>query len=183
MNRGNILPEVLREALDYNEESGALTWKARPVSHFKKRKDSIWWNAKFPGTEAFKSVDKDGYWCGSICDRKLRAHRVIWAVVYGDWPADLIDHKDGDVKNNKIQNLRLATNSQNQQNKKFSSNKSGFKGVYVTGKKFTDAKRYQAMIQVNGSQKFLGLYPTAEEAHKAYCDAAVKHFGEFARAT
>lgn len=93
----------------------------------------------------------------------------------------MIDHINGKPDDNRIENLRLATNSQNQQNKRYCGKASGFKGVYVTGPRFTDAKRYQAMIMVNRRAIFLGLHPTAELAHAAYAAAARKYFGDFAR--
>lgn len=99
----------------------------------------------------------------------------------GNWPKDMLDHRNTNTANNKFENLREATNAQNQQNRRFRGNATGFKGVYRTGPRFTDAKRFQAMIMVAGKSTFLGLFPNPEQAAAAYAAAAAKHFGEFAR--
>ncbi len=59
-------------------------------------------------------------------------------------------------------------------------NATGYKGVMFSG----DTKRkkpYAAQIAVNGKRICIGRYATAEEAHKAYCEAAKRHHGEFSR--
>lgn len=106
------------------------------------------------------------------------AHRVAWALHYGWWPQTFLDHANGDPTDNRITNLREATPSQNVANSRRASwNTSGYKGV-VWNKK---SRRWQGQIRINGKLKYLGLFPTAEGAHAAYTDAAVKFFGEFAR--
>jgi hypothetical protein len=87
-----------------------------------------------------------------------------------------IDHADLDKVNNRIQNLRPATNSQNQANtKRRPTNRSGFKGVAWN----TNAKLWKAGITVNGKNNHLGYFSTPEEAHEAYCAAAKMIFGDF----
>jgi hypothetical protein len=89
-----------------------------------------------------------------------------------------VDHIDGDTLNNRRSNLRLATHTQNQQNKRrYKNNTSGFKGVYWD----KQCLKWKALIAVNGKRKLLGLFNTPELAHSAYCAAANEHFGEFAR--
>lgn len=115
-----------------------------------------------------------------IKNRNYQLHRIIWALHYGEIPDGLIDHIDGNPFNNKISNLRIATHSQNQMNRKRqSNNQSGFKGVSVQGgnRKFP----YRASIMANGKRVGLGTFKTPEEAHEAYCQAAVKMHGSFAR--
>lgn len=92
-------------------------------------------------------------------------------------PHEQADHINGNGLDNRRENLRLATKSQNNANRRISkNNKSGYKGVSwhkASGK-------WVAGIKVNGKSINLGGYDTPEQAHKAYCDAAIKYFGEFA---
>jgi hypothetical protein len=89
-----------------------------------------------------------------------------------------IDHIDGNPLNNAISNLRLATKTQQQQNTRVRArNRSGLKGAIY----HTDRKVWTSRIKVDGKRIFLGTFHTAEEAHDAYCEAATKYFGTFAR--
>lgn len=104
-------------------------------------------------------------------------HRVAWFLHYGEWPDRHVDHINGNRSDNRIINLRLATNSENLRNRlKPRNNTSGYKGVsYI--------KRYdiyQATIRVEGKNKFLGRFASPEAAADAYQRAALKHHGEFA---
>lgn len=93
------------------------------------------------------------------------------------WP--MVDHRDGNGLNNTRGNLRSATESQNQANRRIGGgrNKSGFKGV-SWHKRF---HYWQAQIRVNGRHFHLGTFADPEEAAREYDAAAVVHFGEFAR--
>jgi hypothetical protein len=91
---------------------------------------------------------------------------------------EIVDHIDSNTLNNRRENLRLATYSQNSMNTRISSrNTSGYKGVSVDA----TGNSWRAQIKAEGEIKYLGLYSTPEEAHEAYKIAAVKYFGEFAR--
>ncbi len=102
---------------------------------------------------------------------------VIWVLHHGDWPpiGYWIDHKDGVKANRKITNLRLATPTQNQQNK------AGY-GAYSKGVTWRDRKikPWQAKIRVDGERIHLGSFETEEEAAEAYKQAAAQYHGEFA---
>lgn len=90
----------------------------------------------------------------------------------------LTDHINGDGLDNRRANLRPATDSQNQANKKKPvDNTSGFKGVYFK----RDANGWIAKIVVRGKFIYLGRFASAEDAARAYDAAALEHFGEFAR--
>lgn len=106
-----------------------------------------------------------------------KTSRFIWLHYYGEWPPQdqWVDHKDGIKSNNRIDNLRLATPTQNQQNK------AGY-GSYAKGVTWRNRKEkpFQAKIRVNGDRIHLGSFATEEEAAEAYRQAAKEHHGEFA---
>lgn len=89
-----------------------------------------------------------------------------------------VDHINRDRLDNRRCNLRLATYSQNNANKKLvaRSSKTGFRGVY----KAPTSRRFSAQIRYGGKTHRLGLYDSPEEAAKAYDAAARYIFGEFA---
>jgi hypothetical protein len=112
----------------------------------------------------------------SFNKKTLYVHHVIFFMHYGYLPK-YIDHADGNSLNNKIENLRPATQSQNLANscaKK--TNTSGYKGV--TYRK--DTEKWQAAIMVNGKHISLGSYSTKEKAALAYKNGSEKYFEEFA---
>ena len=106
--------------------------------------------------------------------RGLRLHRVIMRA-----PDDMfVDHINGDGLDNRRANLRIATASQNQHNKrKYNNNKSGFKGVSW----HNSGKKWCAQIRLNGKSIYLGLFDNPEDAHAAYCEASSKIHGEYGR--
>lgn len=109
-----------------------------------------------------------------IGGRIVKAHRLIWALVYGTWPPE-IDHIDCDGRNNRLSNLRLATRSQNGANRRPWKNKQLPKGVTL------HRGAYVAQIRAGGRLRYLGRFKCPEEAHAAYCAEALKAHGEFAR--
>lgn len=107
-----------------------------------------------------------------------RIHRTILSRILQRplTSKEQVDHIDGNRLNNIRENLRLASNSQNGKNRRISKlNKSGYKGVYKVRDK------WRVAIKVNYKLIHLGYFNTPEEAHKAYCEAAIKYHGEFAR--
>jgi HNH endonuclease len=94
------------------------------------------------------------------------AHRLAWLVYYGVWPAEQLDHVNGDKLDNRIANLREVSNQTNNQNhrKAKKNSKTGFLGV--VHEKRGDG--YVAYLRVAGRTKNLGTYRTPEEAHSVY---------------
>ncbi len=159
------LLELIRSSLWYDRESGEIRW-ARTLSNRAR-------GGALAGTRT-----KSGYITIRIGRKDLRAHRVAWLLAYGAWVLCDIDHKDGNRSNNAIDNLRLATRSQNNANSKRSKrNKSGIKCVHFDKR----AGRWMASIARGGKGKFLGYFDKKEDAAIAYRSAAVFIYGEFAR--
>jgi HNH endonuclease len=109
--------------------------------------------------------------------KKYSAARLAWFYMTGKWPRNEIDHKDCDPLNNRLDNLREATRSENLINWPNFRNKHGLRGVSMHGR---SQKFYKAYICVNGKRTYLGSFKSAEEAHAAYCVAAARLHGEFA---
>lgn len=157
-----ILPSQaeLQALLDYDPLTGILTWKHRP--------DSVrGWNKRYAGKPAFTATNEHGYKVGAINSVNMKAHRVIFKLVYGFDPV-FIDHEDHDRSNNRLTNLRDASRKQNQQNmKKTKANSSGTTGVSWNAQK----NGWDAYIGVNGRKKYLGRFKTIQEAQEARSDA------------
>lgn len=109
----------------------------------------------------------------SIDGRKYLAHHIVWLHVRGAWPSVEIDHRDGDALNNRLDNLREATRSQNAMNVGRRAPRSGFRGVSQNGSGFA------AGIHAAGKYHYIGQFRTAEQAHEAYQRAAKDLHGEF----
>jgi hypothetical protein len=98
-------------------------------------------------------------------------------LAYGEFPEMSIDHINGIKTDNRLQNLRLATKSQNALNsKRHKDNTSGYKGVSWNKR----LAKWGARITINGKYKHIGLFKNVEDAASAYAAAAYMHHGEFA---
>lgn len=151
----------LKEMLDYEPTTGLFRWKIKP-------------NRRIRIGSVAGSKTSWGYLEVEIHGERYRLHRLAWAFVNGKLPTTDIDHINGVRDDNRISNLRLATRSQNNHNKPIQkNNRCGYKGVC----KPKHTNKYAAHIK----GKYIGYYETQEEAHAAYCAAAHKEFGEYAR--
>jgi hypothetical protein len=156
--------ELMRSLLSYEPETGEFSWLC-DRSNIKAGSIAGWINNK-------------GYRLIRIGARCVPAHRIAWAMTFGEYPSKQIDHIDGDRSNNRLSNLRLATLMENCRNRKLGKrNKLGFKGIY----RMKGSDVFVAHIRIGGSKMIsLGSYDTPEEAAHAYNKAAVLHHGEFA---
>jgi len=155
----------LDELFDIDVEAGAMKWKACPR----------------PGRDGMDAgcLTVHGYAQVKIDGRFYRRSRVIWFYGKGAWPSIEIDHRNLVKSDDRIDNLREATFSQNMFNTPiFSSNTSGCKGVDWR----PDKKRWRARIMANGRTRSLGHYKSYEAAVAARNAAAEVEHGEFARA-
>jgi hypothetical protein len=162
-------PEQLRQLLDYDPETGALTWRARGPEMFKPairpaKTRAAKWSAKNAGKLALTADNGDGYLIGRVYGSNHRAHRVIWAMHYGAWPAGDVDHINGNRKDNRIVNLRAATKGENARNAaKRRDNTSGACGVSW----HRHSGKWMARIKMDGKSIFLGRFTNLEDAVKA----------------
>jgi len=159
----------------FREEDGRLFWLERPSHHFSTAGPWKTWNARFAGKEAGCLWKGSSRWQVTLNNRRLHRYHVVWALHHGEW-ASQIDHRDRNPHNDRIDNLRIATQSQNIFNRPADvRNKSGYRGVTW------DAARgkWYACIQVHGRSKGLGRYDDPSDAHAAYLAAAREIFGEF----
>lgn len=121
--------------------------------------------------------DARGYMRIGIDGKRYLQHRIIYLLFHGHLPP-VVDHIDGNPTNNRIENLRAATNAENLQNMKLSpSNTSGGKNVSWDRK----AKKWLVMLKVNGAKKYLGLFKDFELADLVASEARNKFHGQFAR--
>jgi len=126
------------------------------------------------------SIRPDGYYELSICGKTYLSHRIAWAMFYGEPPSESIDHINTDRSDNRIENLRLASKSQNGQNRgPNKNNKSGIKGVCWD----TRVGKWLASITINRKQIHLGHFKDKDIAASAYLNAAALHHRDFGRLT
>lgn len=161
-----LTAERLREILAYDPLLGTFT--RRVTLGIRAQKG---WRAG--------SLNPHGYRRITIGGVKYYEERLAFLYMNGEYPKDIVDHKDLVRDNNSWENLRESTHSQNHANeKKRSNNTSGHKGVYFR----KDTNKWFAAITHQYKFISLGNFSTPEEAHSAYVVAAEKLFGEFARA-
>ena len=108
-----------------------------------------------------------------LAGHKFKLHRIAWLVHYGHSPEGLLDHVNGDRRDNRIANLRPATDAQNVRNRIRN-------GSLMPGVSKNKNGRYCARIQHGNSKLYLGYYDTPEEASAAYAGASIVLHGEYA---
>lgn len=155
--------DELRSLLSYDEQTGQFTW-LRTIG-----KGYVGAVAGTPHAKGYVNIRIKGV--------NYLAHRLAWLFVHGETPNTQIDHINGDKSDNRISNLRLATNTQNHANRGAQRNStSGIKGVYW----FKPQQKWKAQIQVNGKAIVIGYFANKADAIAARREAERKYQGEFA---
>lgn len=156
----------LLEVLDYDPTSGELRWK---ISGKGIQRGALAGRSEKNKTARYSNVKID--------QKPYFVHRLIWFYMTKEWPKETIDHKNRNPFDNRWENLREATRSQN------GANRRGCGGKYSSLKGVSFLKRtglFTASIKVNGRLLHLGCFPSDTDAHQAYVSASKHHFGEFA---
>lgn len=155
--------EKAREMLAYDPTTGNFTWRKKP-------------NRCIPVGAPAGFAHCNGYLSISLGGVTVLAHRLAFAMTHGYWPDSLIDHRDGNKRNNSIANLRAGSkslNALNQHGKPRSS--TGFRGVHHSRSR----RRFVARL----NNRYLGSFPTAEEASAAYVAAKAAAHPELMQCT
>lgn len=156
-----ITRQQLKELLSYDLESGIFTWlilrgRAKTVA----------------GTP-----NHNGYIQICVCRRSYMAHKLAWLYVHGCIPK-ILDHVNGVTSDNRLCNLRIATPTLNQWNRKKSKNNSvGYAGVT------RHRRKYAARIMVNRKYIWLGSFDNPVTAGEAYAKAAKQYRGDWVRSS
>ena len=169
-------PAMLRKLIDYDPVTGRMTWKARTPDMFVAGEPGCRrartpehkcanWNAKNAGKPALAFSDKKyGYLSGTIRQFRaapFKAHRVAWAIYYGVWPENDVDHINGITSDNRIVNLRDVPHQINMRNAKVrSDNKSGSAGISW----FAQTSRWHVRVPGKTGSDHVGFFKTIEEA-------------------
>ena len=160
MKKWRFSIEQLREAVSYNPETGQLTWLIRPRSQFPDDRSWRTVNSRLSGTQAFAQISQYGYSVGCIFQQKIMAHHAAFALMMGRWPEE-IDHINGKRSDNRWQNLREVSRTENRHNQaRPKNNKSGFLGVSWN----SASQKWTATISVQKRQIWLGAYTEKNEA-------------------
>lgn len=152
--------ETLRSIVDYDAATGSFKWKHD-------HKYFSWIKA---GDEVGKGARKSGYRCTTINGKQYYQHRLVWLYVYGELPSKPIDHINGVKDDNRVENLRLATPSENQHNRRKTKSKAGLTGAYRASR----GNKWYSTIMVENVKTYLGTFNTEEEAGAAYAAAKAK---------
>lgn len=151
-----LTQERLKELLHYCPDMGVFTWR---IAVGRVRVGSVAGN-----------VSK-GYVQISVDNKNYLAHRLAWLYIHGEFPPRQLDHINRVRADNRICNLRLATNAENHQNLSLSRrNTSGHIGV----RWFKQRKKWHAQIKINRKQLHIGYFTDLSEAIAARKSAELK---------
>lgn len=162
--------QTLRALLDYDPETGDLRWKRRPAEMFPDDRACHSWNTRYEGTPALASISFHGYRFGTLLGKVVKAHRVIWKLVYGV-EALHIDHINHCRPDNSISNLRNCSNAENHRNMGETGkvNRSGHQGIYYDD-------RHATWQVYAGRAYYVGRFKSLDAAVKAR-GAALRNAG------
>ena len=142
----------MKKYLKYNENNGLFYWLKKPSTYSR---------IKVGGVAGY--LNKLGYVQIRIHNKRYLAHRLAWNFYFGTNPSVNIDHINGIRNDNRISNLRLATQAENTRNKKQHR-----EGKLVGCTFIKKLNKWQSQILKNGEYKYLGLFKTENEAHRRY---------------
>lgn len=155
--KNDLTQEYLKSILHYDPLTGLWTWLCDRGYKIKE------------GAKAGRTL-QTGYVSIGINNKQYLAHRLAWLYMTGNWPKDMIDHKNRIKNNNVWSNLREATNAENMRNTDFrKNNTTGKRGV-----RFHQGK-YVANARIDGKNIYIGIYDTLEEASEAFENANNKY--------
>lgn len=166
----DLTAEKIRALFTYDKEEGILRWRNASGRY-----------GRYPAGSPAGSPNAEGYFQVRVDGQSYRICRLIWLHITGEWPKHQIDHIDRNPANDKWENLREATSSQNTANRgKNKPDKAScpLKGVQAVQKR--KSIRYRANAAKDGQRFHLGYFDTPEEAHAAYVRASEELHGEFA---
>ncbi len=152
--------EEVSEWISYNPKTGQLHWNKPPSKSVK------------PG-QPITNITSSGHVQFMLNGRRVAGHRAAWLLTYGEWPKGQIDHINRDPSDNRIENLRLASHSQNVANR---ARRDGQGVVFCPRSK---SRPYRAFIGHDGKRIELGYFETKEEAAAAYLGAAIALKGAY----
>lgn len=156
-----IIKGFILDRFKYDRDTGKLFYKKKVP--YKNIGDEVRTLAK-----GYVGVRFSGKWCW--------IHHIVWFLEYGYWPKYL-DHINQKREDNRIENLREATHTQNMMNVgKRKTNKTGYKGVFRHYKNDS----WIAQICINKINTHRGCFKTPENAARTYDMAALQEFGDFA---
>jgi hypothetical protein len=166
-----ISQEIVKELLDYNFETGKLTWKERNRKWFSTDRQFKIWNTRFARKEAFTALTDTDYYHGSVLGKKYKAHRIIWLYQTGEWP-DEVDHINHDRRDNRWINLREVSHQENHKNSSHrKDNSSGCMGVYFD----KERQKWRSDIIVDNKNINLGRFELYEDAVAARKEGEKKY--------
>lgn len=154
-----LTQQEIKKRLYYNPETGIFI-KLLSTNHVK-------------AGDICGYINNRGYTHIGIKNKKYLAHRLAWFYMTGEWPKNQIDHINGIKTDNRLCNLREATNNENICNQRtpHKNNKSGYLGVYYA----SGSRKFAASIRFNNEKIIIGFFDDPYIAHLAYLEAKRKY--------
>jgi len=158
-----LTTEIVRELLDYDQETGIFVWKVRERKWFKSEQGFKLFHTRYAGTTAGTMwTSETGYQKLQIrvLGKSWRSHRLAFLWMDKALP-EQVDHLNRDSTDNRWENLAASSAKENMKNKSmFSNNTSG-----VTGVSWCKAiGKWRALVRLDGTLKYLGYF---EDLHRA----------------